>query len=499
MSTVEQPRPAAEAADGADGWRRFAALPDWLIAIDQPERVRRALVQAVPEFASGALTVTACDVHRVRMKDARWTAQYRLTVAGSDAAPAHEVMLRGTLIPPSAPEPALAASGAAFGAAGWQAYLPDVRLLLEPQAADAGLPALPHLTDPEEARALLEASIRAAAPAYRDLRLRAVTPRVMRYNPGSRCTILYRLDYPTGAADPAWPDIVVAKTYHRDKGRHAYAAMRALWESPLATGDVVTIAEPLGFLPEWNVLVQGPIREEQTLQDLIRTALRTDAPEANAELDGFLRQTAAGLAALHGSGVQARTSRAWEDERDEVREIAEEVESAVPELAGATGPLLARLAERAATSPADPAGPAHGTFRPAQVLLNQGRIGFIDFDSFCAAEPALDVALFLEKIRDLGLSVSAGDDDEDDEPLDPAAYPARLAQVERLCATFLDAYTTHRPISRPRIALWETLYLLTLVLHCWTKVKPARLVHSMVLLEHHLRAHDLLESAPASS
>jgi hypothetical protein len=498
MSTVEEPQAAPAAADAPATWRRFATLPAWLTAIDDPERVRRALLQAVPEFASGTLTLLDCDVHRVRMKDARWTAQYRLTVTGPGDDSRREVTLRGTLIAPGAPEPAPAADGAPFGAAGWQGWLPEVRLRLEPQPADAGLPALPHLTDPEEARVLLETSIRAAAPAYRDLRLQAVTPRVMRYNPGSRCTILYRLDYPPElAAGHDWPDIVVAKTYHRDKGRHAYAAMQALWESPLATGAVVTIAEPLGFLPEWNVLVQGPIREEQTLQDLIRTALRTGAADTQAELDGYLRQTAAGLAALHGSGVQARKSRAWEDERDEVREIAEELESAVPELAGATGPLLARLEARAATAPADPPGPAHGTFRPAQVLLNHGRIGFIDFDSFCEAEPALDVALFLEKIRDLGLSAAGGGDD-DEEPLDPALYPARLAQVERLCATFLDAYTAHRPISRERVALWETLYLLTLVLHCWTKVKPARLVHSMVLLDYHLRAHDLAAGAPVA-
>ena len=499
MSTVEEPQAAPAAAGAPATWRRFATLPDWLTAIDDPERVRRALLQAVPEFASGALTLLACDVHRVRMKDARWTAQYRLTVAGPGDDSRREVTLRGTLVAPGAPEPAPATGGAAFGTAGWQGYLPEVRLVLEPQPADAGLPALPHLTDPEEARALLEASIRAASPAYRGLRLRAVTPRVMRYNPGSRCTILYRLDYPPElAAGHDWPDIVVAKTYHRDKGRHAYAAMQALWESPLATGAVVTLAEPLGFLPEWNVLVQGPIREEQTLQDLIRTALHTGAPDTQATLDGYLRQTAAGLAALHGSGVQARKRRTWEDERDEVQEIAGELESAVPELAGATGPLLTRLEARAAAAPADPPGPAHGTFCPAQVLLNHGQIGFIDFDSFCEAEPALDVALFLEKIRDLGLSASAGDDDDDEEPLDPALYPARLAQVDRLCATFLDAYTAHRPISRERIALWETLYLLTLVLHCWTKVKPARLVHSMILLDHHLRAHHLAAGAPVA-
>jgi hypothetical protein len=495
MSTVEEPRTVPAAKPASEGWRRFTTLPAWLVAGTQPEQVRPALVRGIPEFASGILTLRAGDVHRVRLKKTRWSGQYQLTVAGPDAAPERVVTLRGTVIPPGDPEPVLTAPRAAFGTDDWQGYLPDVRLLLEPYPPDAALPALPHLTNPEEARALLEDSIRAAAPAYRDLRLQAVTPRVVRYNPGSRCTILYRIDYPPGlAAGRPWPDIVVVKTYHRDKGQRAYAAMRALWESPLATGNEVTLAEPLAFLPDLNVLVQGPIREEQTLQDLIETALRTGTPEVRAELDAYLHKTAAGLAALHQGEVPADTSRAWEDERDEVQAVADRVGLALPEMAGVLAPLLARLEARAAAHPADPPGPAHGTFRPAQVLLNHGQIGFIDFDSFCRAEPALDVALFVEKIKDLGLSVSQGDEedsDEDDEALDPALYPDRMAQIESICATFLDAYTTHLPISRERIVLWETLYLLTLVLHCWTKAKPVRLVHSMFLLEHHLRANNL--------
>jgi len=42
------------------------------------------------------------------------------------------------------------------------------------------------------------------------------------------------------------------------------------------------------------------------------------------------------------------------------------------------------------------------------------------------------------------------------------------------------------PISRPRVALWEALDLLTLVLHSWTKVKPERLKNAMFTLEQHL-------------
>ena len=498
MPTTEEPLTRLE--DGpAAGWRRFRSLPGWLTAMTQPERVRAGLGRAVPEFAAGGLRLQRCTVHRVRLKQDHWTALYQLTVEEPPGGPGREVALRGTLFPPGLPPPVSGTAPVAFGAEGWQAYLPELRLGLALQTPDAALPALPVLTDPEQARALLEQSIREGAPAYRDLRLTAVVPRVMRYNPGSRCTILYHLAYPAerGRHD-SWPDIVVAKTYHRDKGQQAYEAMRALWDSPLATGAIVTLAEPLAFLPAWNVLVQGPVREEQTLQDLIRTALRPAGPEVMAALNDYLRQAAAGLAALHDTPVHPRATRVWEDELAEVRQVDDRLAAVIPGLAGALAPLLARLEALAQAIPADAAVPAHGTFRPAQVLLHAGRIGFIDFDSFCRAEPALDVALFLEKIKDLGLSAAPGDtDDADDTPLDPASYPARLAQVESFCATILAAYRAHRPISAQRLALWETLYLLTLVLHCWTKVKPVRLVHSIFLLEHHLRVHRFLtEGSP---
>src|SRR5438876_9651914 len=105
---------------------------------------------------------------------------------------------------------------------------------------------LPSLTDPEQARALLEQSIRSGSGAYADIRIAAAIPRVVRYKANSRCTILYHLDYPADLPTAChWPDLVVAKSYHGDKGQNAYAAMGALWDSPLATSDTASLAAPV--------------------------------------------------------------------------------------------------------------------------------------------------------------------------------------------------------------------------------------------------------------
>jgi hypothetical protein len=485
MSIATEQLGQTPGTDVSAGLRRFASLPDWLSAIADPTRVRDALARGIPEFASGALILQACEVKRVRSKKDRWTAMYRVTVADPGSNEPRVVALRGTLIPPTKDE--RRPTTGAFGSDEWRFYLPELRLELEPQPQDAGLPALPILTDPERARALLEESIRTGSPAYRDLRIQSCEPKVMRYKPGSRCTILYRLAYSPEYAHRGWPDIVVAKTYQGEKGKIAYDGMRALWDSALARSEAVTIAEPLAFIPEMNVLVQGPIREEQTLKELIDSALRAGTPDALAELNDYMRKTALGLVELHRVDTAIGETRIWEDEFSEVCEDVERLVDAIPALDGAAKPLLARLRALAADDPADPPVPTHGTFRPAQVLLNKGRIGFIDFDGFCQAEPALDLALFLGKIRDIGLSTSEADDeDEDSAPVDQATLLALLEQTQAICETFLAEYERHILVSRRRIALWEALDLFTLVLHCWTKVKPTRLNITMLLLERYL-------------
>jgi aminoglycoside phosphotransferase (APT) family kinase protein len=473
------------------GLGAFADLPDWLLAIVQPERVRLAIAQAIREIASGKLTAKSCEISRVRLKKNRWTGIYQISVEMPNGDARQAIRMQGTLIPPDQPAPDLPADPQALGSAGWRCWLPELRLLLETQPAEAALPALPTLTDPEQARALIEQSMRAAAPGYRDLRIQSCAPRVVRYKPGSRCTILYDLAYPAGLAEGhSWPNLVAIKTYKGGKGKNAYAGMRALWESPLGRGDAVTIAEPLAYLPELNALVQGPIREEQTLKDLVRSALRENTAESLAELEAAMRKTARGLAALHQSGAQGGESYTWEEEFAEVRETLDQLGGAIPPLAGVAEPLLAHLEALAAECPADPAGPTHSSFRPAQVLLYRGKIGFIDFDSFCQAEPALDIALFLAATKNIGLSEPHEEEsNEDDAELDPATRTALLDRLDVICEIFLAEYEQHAPISRQRVALWQALDLLTLVLTCWTKIKPVRLGNTLAMLARHLQRH----------
>ncbi|MGH8941164.1 MAG: phosphotransferase, partial [Actinomycetes bacterium] len=184
--------------------------------------------------------------------------------------------------------------------------------------------------------------------------------------------------------------------------------------------------------------------------------------------------TAAGLAQLHTCGVTVGRTATWDDELGGVRRVLAVLESAMPELRGAADEYLAHVERSAAMVAPDPAGPAHRSFRPAQVLLHAGRIGFIDFDGFCQAEPAIDVGLFRATVRDLSMSVL------------PATIPLaeRLIAVDDLSDHFLDCYSALAPISRERLALWETLDLVTTVLHAWTKVKPARLEWAFDLLRH---------------
>jgi hypothetical protein len=460
------------------GLRVFAAPPEWLTAAVDADRVRTELARAVPEFASGALTLRSCEPQRLRLKEGKgcWTCSYAVTVATSIGDVA-KVSLAGTLHPPGGA--ASVQADGRFGAADWQCFLPALGLRLHTQPVNADLPAVSLLTDAEKARELLEQAICMSAPAYGDVRIASCIPRVVRHKPGSRCTVIYTLRYPPEAAGRGWPELVVAKTYREEKGRNAYAAMRALWDSPLSAGDVVTIAEPLAYLEPNRVLIQGAVPEEQTLKEQLWTTLQNPTATATEALTRTLRHSGAGLAALHHCGVDYGEPVTFDDEFAEVCEITGRLADPIPAVAEAVTPLLALIGERAAGCSPDPLVPSHRSFRPAQVLLAADRIAFIDFDGFCQAEPALDIALFRATIKAIGLSAALDGNGE-------GARHARLRQLDTFCQCFIEAYEGCAAVNRQRVALWEALNLLTNVLNSWAKVKLRRLEGTLLALKAHV-------------
>jgi Ser/Thr protein kinase RdoA (MazF antagonist) len=465
-----------------DDLRALARPPHWLRAAADGSELASALTRRVPEIASGELELRGCDVDRVRIKSDGCSARYRVGVSSGGAGPERIVELHGELIPPGRPQPRASAS-AAFGEAGWRRWVPELRMMMTTEPPDTVLEAMPALTDAQVAPELVERAIRTASPRYASFRAGSYRPHVARYKPGSRCTVVYDLELSPGAPED-WPRSVVAKTYHGDKGRTAFDGMRALWASPLRQARVA-IAEPLGFLPAERVLVQRVIPHRRTLKDLLRSSLASGSPEALADLRSTIEETAHGLGALHRSGVQAAQRVAWGDQVAETREVIGRLAALVPALAGSAQSFLDDAARIATAHPAQAAVPAHGSFRPAQVVLDDaGGIGFIDFDGFCLAEPAMDVAQFCATLRDVGLralengpQIAERGDRRD----------TGLARLDAECACFVAAYEQAAgPISTTRVGLWETMYALVAVLHCWTKVKFDRLPYRLSVLRRRL-------------
>jgi hypothetical protein len=478
-----------------EGLSRFATLPDWLSDVMDPGRLRSALSAGVPEIARGELEIVECQTERLRAKEVDWQVRCRVTVAPAGRPEAaRTVVLTGTLAEQGhgeQPGPDVTDGAGrgdvAFGEPGWRGRLDRLGLRLQVEQADPGLPVLPALVDPTAARRLLQSCLRAGE--YPHAVVRSCEPNIVRYKPGSRCTIVYRMGYGSarGAQEGAGPDPLVVKTHQGDKGYTAFEAMTALWATSLARGDVVTLAEPIAYMAAERVLVQGPVPEDRTLKELAREAFTDGGRDAIDRLRGALGDTAVALAALHRSGARYGRVATWEEEVAEIREVVGRLARGVPELATASEPLLRRLERTAADVPADPPVSAHHDFRPAQVLLHAGRVGFIDFDGACMVEPGLDLGRFRAKLRDIAVSVP---DQAGNWPIGDA-LERRLRLLDELCDGFLDNYRQEAAVTSDRVVLWETVDLLTTLLHAWTKVRTLRVAPRLAALEHQVRVTGL--------
>ena len=113
---------------------------------------------------------------------------------GPGAEPRNVVVVGNLYAPPVAvptgdgPVPATGSVGAAFGEAGWTCWLEDLRLELAVETADPALPALQDIIDPVAARDLLQQVVVKAG--YGEAVVTACRPNVVRYKPGSRCTVV---------------------------------------------------------------------------------------------------------------------------------------------------------------------------------------------------------------------------------------------------------------------------------------------------------------------
>ncbi|MGH3588105.1 MAG: phosphotransferase, partial [Pseudonocardia sp.] len=235
-------------------------------------------------------------------------------------------------------------------------------------------------------------------------------------------------------------------------------------------------ARAIDYRPELRLSVQEHVDHRGSYKDLFHGAF--DGTVAWGVLLDVTRVTATGLAELHRSGCRSGEPVTWDHELAILRAKQDRLALDLPVLAGPTGSVPDRLARAAATTRADPLVPSHHSFRPAQVLLTDDGVVFIDLDKFCQAEPACDIALFTAKLQHMGVNkasarVSASD---------------REVRLAELRSTFLDEYRKHASVSTDRVGLWEAMELTSLVLSAAKKVNAAWVASCRRMLENHLQA-----------
>jgi hypothetical protein len=463
------------------GLDALAQPPGWLVAIEDLTRLRADLERVIPELASGELHLAACKFKRARIEDGTYVSLCRLKIEDPDDGSSHDVDVHGVLVLPWMDPPSAPTTRNGFAELNWHCFLPDLRWEISVEPTDTALPAMPSLTDPALARALLEGAVRATRGDLADIEIARCSPTVMRYREGRRCTIRYELEY-AGGRSAHWPDGMIAKVYEGDEGRGTFEAMTALWSSPLRSSSTVRIAEPLAFIPEQSVMVQGLVPGDRSMKEYIKTTFSDGLEAGVAALAAPVRKVGRGLGELHTSGAMVGPVVTWEEQIAAVRHAGDELASVVPTLADAMESLVGRLETLGQVEAAGPLVPTHRSFRPAQVLLDHDDIAFIDFDGFCQAEAGLDLALFRTTLCDLSLRAL----EVDDQPMSVAEQAECQVRLDELCGIFLGGYAEVAEYSPERLALWDALTSAKDILDCWRKIKFEHLERRMRFLHHKL-------------
>jgi hypothetical protein len=251
--------------------------------------------------------------------------------------------------------------------------------------SDPRLPRLAACCTIERDTELFQALEAAGREQLNDRRweLALATAEPIRYKPGSRCVIRYRL---AGRA-PEQVVGVVGKLYRDPEDvRKVGRALSGLYDEQVSDRRFACalVPRPLGVLASAGVVLGEEVRVGQA---------------AFAET---VRHAAVAAARLHTSAVRidAALPSSETDEATRLHERAEVLAAHHPARSDDVLAVAAQLESRLRDAVPDAYRPSHGSFKPSQLLVTADRgLVLTDLDQFGLADPARDVGYFLAYLR----------------------------------------------------------------------------------------------------
>lgn len=296
--------------------------------------------------------------------------------------------------------------------------------------ADNGLPALAASCD-VSTDAVFSAIERAARTELQDenWRLAQVVAEPVRYKPGNRCVIRYRLTLNRGKGDEQRHLTIFGKVYaDPQQARTVQELQQRLYDEQVArlgsvlagvTARTPLLPRPLGIVDEIGLTLNEAVQPASAGEAML-TGTRALQPRLERGRGGAIRSmpvpeeklqlTGVALARLHTSEVRpvGGSPRTGAKEAKRARERAGLIAGANAGQAETTRRLARELAGRLEALEPDAYRPAHGGFKSSQLLFHSGQVFVVDFDGFCLGDAALDVGYFLAYLRPSGLWYGSG-------------------------------------------------------------------------------------------
>jgi hypothetical protein len=261
--------------------------------------------------------------------------------------------------------------------------------------ADAGLPALADACSPAAATPVHAALSHALAELGEGSEaIAAATVAPVRYKPGDRCVLRYRLALEGGGRSS-----VIGKVYADvDQAAEVYRLNEQLYDEQTAAGEEPLLPRPVGLLEDLGLMLAEDLAAAAPIVGGT-TLLRPDGSLVVPA--GALEQAAVVLARLHTSSVRPAKTRTAETEAKRAAQRAERLAAFAPSEDEWIRELEQRLRDRLLADAASPTTPAHGSFKAAQLVYRakDERVFVTDFDQLCLADPALDVGYFNAYLR----------------------------------------------------------------------------------------------------
>lgn len=250
---------------------------------------------------------------------------------------------------------------------------------------------------------------------------------IVRNKAAGRSTLLYSAGASTRIYGKAYFDFAAADEAHR--------SLTHLWTNGFVSGSILEVPEPLGIVPEANLVLmrsaEGAPMDQRAGSVPLEASL-TDARLAAQWLVKFQNTAIPGLRAESPC------------EKLEILKIADAVAKVAAECPEHSSLLIDMIHDLRAVTPKSNASPAvapmHGQFRPAHVFIDGSRATVIDVEKLCLSDPAKDVARFCHVLKKTCLE-ERGDPD----------------RAERVAQEFVSEYGAHSAGNLENLAYFRAL------------------------------------------